>query len=98
MRTLNPVWEESFLFLVSNPDSDYLNLKVMDLKTESLLGEVNYNLSLLSNKNELQVLKEPVRLYNGNSESKLVWSLHLKVSIKQLVFTDQICCNFFKQY
>ncbi|XP_074035677.1 extended synaptotagmin-2 isoform X2 [Leptinotarsa decemlineata] len=79
MRTANPVWEESFIFLVGNPDSDYLNLKIIDSKTGTELNEINYNLSLLSNKDNLEVVKEPIRLESGRNDCKLIWSLHLKV-------------------
>ncbi|KAG5886715.1 hypothetical protein JTB14_030781 [Gonioctena quinquepunctata] len=79
MRTTNPVWEESFIFLVGNPDSDYLNLKIIDSKTETELNEINYNLSTLSSKENLKVEKEMVRLENGRNDCKLILSLHLKV-------------------
>lgn len=78
MRTINPVWEEGFIFFISNPDSDALDLKVLDAKTESELCLLNYNISNLSNKENLEILQQPFRLAKGTAESKLMWSLHLK--------------------
>lgn len=66
---------------MSNPDSDALDLKVVDAKTENELGSLCYNISNLSTKENLEILQQPFRFSKGTSESKIVWSLHLKVSI-----------------
>ncbi|XP_023313110.1 extended synaptotagmin-2-like isoform X2 [Anoplophora glabripennis] len=79
MRTINPVWEEGFIFFVSNPDSDALDLRIVDAKTESELCSLSYNISNLSNKENLEILQQPFRLGKGTPESKIVWSLHLKI-------------------
>ncbi|XP_057654404.1 extended synaptotagmin-2-like isoform X2 [Diorhabda carinulata] len=79
MRTVNPVWEEGFIFMVANPDSDYLNLKIFDAKTEAELTEVSYNVSGLCDKENLEIEKESLRLEFGRTDCKLIWSLHLKI-------------------
>ncbi|XP_028155501.2 extended synaptotagmin-3 isoform X1 [Diabrotica virgifera virgifera] len=79
MRTVNPVWEESFIFMLTNPDSDYLNLKIFDAKTEAELSEISYNISSICTKDNLEVEKEVLRLEYGKSDRKLIWSLHLKI-------------------
>ncbi|KAJ8920619.1 hypothetical protein NQ315_004758 [Exocentrus adspersus] len=79
MRTVNPVWEEGFIFLVSNPDSDALELRVTDAKSENELCSLCYNISNLSNKERLEIVQQPFTLTKGSLESKIVWSLHLRI-------------------
>ncbi|CAG9823458.1 unnamed protein product [Phaedon cochleariae] len=79
MRTVNPVWEEGFIFLVGNPDSDYLVLKIIDSKTEAELNEITYRIGQLSNEENLEITNESMRLESGKNDSKLIWSLHLKI-------------------
>ncbi|KAJ8965165.1 hypothetical protein NQ314_004308 [Rhamnusium bicolor] len=79
MRTVNPVWEEGFIFFVSNPDSESLDLKIVDTKTDQELCLLSYNISNLSNKENLEIVQQPFRLFKGTPDSKIEWSLHLKI-------------------
>ncbi|CAH1098442.1 unnamed protein product [Psylliodes chrysocephalus] len=79
MRTVSPVWEDSFIFMVSNPDSDYLNLKIFDAKTDAELNEISFNLSSLCDKENLEIEQEKLRLEYGRNECRLILSLHLKI-------------------
>ncbi|CAG9863139.1 unnamed protein product [Phyllotreta striolata] len=79
MRTIHPVWEDSFIFMVTNPDSEYLNLKIFDNKTDAELNDISYNLSSICEKENLEVEKESLRLESGRSECRLIISLHLKI-------------------
>lgn len=66
--------------MVSNPDSDYLNLKIFDAKTDAELNEISFNLSSLCDKENLEIEQEKLRLEYGRNECRLILSLHLKVN------------------
>lgn len=81
MRTSDPVWEEGFTFLVPNPNSDTLYLKVVDQKTSNELGQLDLNLSNLREKENLQYDRQPFTLLKTGAEyeSKIVVTLQLRV-------------------
>jgi Ca2+-dependent lipid-binding protein len=78
-RNIHPVWEQGFTFLVANPESDTLYLTIIDKKTSSELGRITYNISKLSKKTKMGVYKEPFSLLRSGPESKVVWSMQLKI-------------------
>ncbi|XP_015835626.1 extended synaptotagmin-like protein 2a isoform X1 [Tribolium castaneum] len=78
-RTIHPVWEQGFSFLVANPESDTLYLTIIDRKTTNELGQVTYNISKLAKKTKMEVYKEPFSLLKSGPESKVIWSMHLRV-------------------
>ncbi|XP_011062430.1 PREDICTED: LOW QUALITY PROTEIN: extended synaptotagmin-2 [Acromyrmex echinatior] len=43
-RSCDPVWEQGFTFLVSNPETGVLHIKIIDEKTAITIGEMSYNL------------------------------------------------------
>ncbi|XP_053564085.1 extended synaptotagmin-1 [Bombina bombina] len=45
-KSVNPVWDESFLFLIKNPNSEILNLQIRD-DNHSTLGTLSFPLSNL---------------------------------------------------
>ncbi|KAL3281901.1 hypothetical protein HHI36_005106 [Cryptolaemus montrouzieri] len=79
MRTPDPVWEEGFTFLVQNPNTDVLHLRIVDKKTGHDIGDLEYTLKNILSKENMEIHKEPFRLYKAGSDSKIIWSLHLKV-------------------
>lgn len=79
MRTDNPVWEQGFTFLVANPDSDTLYVKIVDQKTGQELGNLVYNLSSLADKKDLEVRQQPFGLSKSGPDSKVILSMHLRV-------------------
>lgn len=79
MRTIHPVWEQGFIFLVPNPESDSLYLTIIDQKTTNELGNITYNINKLSKKSKMEVYKEPFSLLKSGAESKVIWSMHLRV-------------------
>lgn len=79
MRTGDPVYEEGFTFLVSNPENVTLYITVRDQKTDTDLGQLIYQLSTLANKDNLNLDKQPFALLKGGPESKIILSMRLKV-------------------
>lgn len=79
MRSPDPVWEEGFLFLVTDPSNDTLHVKIMDKKTGHDIGQLDYPLKNLLLKEALEINKQPFKLNKSGPDSKLVWSLHLKI-------------------
>lgn len=79
MRTIHPVWEKPFIFFVSNPENDSLFLSVMDQKTQTEIGQLTFKLKNLCDKFNLEINKEPFSLLKAGPESKVTWSLRLRV-------------------
>lgn len=79
MRTYDPVWEQGFTFLVNNPESDSLFIKVFDQKTTREIGYLEYKLQSLFDKPNLQVDRQPYRLTKSGPDSKINLSLQLRV-------------------
>ncbi|KZC10058.1 PREDICTED: extended synaptotagmin-2 [Dufourea novaeangliae] len=79
LRSCDPVWEQGFTFLVSNPETGILHIKITDDKTTLLVGEMNYNISLLLGQNNLEVTQQPYDLQMGEADSKLILSMSLNI-------------------
>ncbi|GLH00862.1 Synaptotagmin 1 [Gryllus bimaculatus] len=57
-----PVFEQGFTFLVGNPESDTLDIRVINQKSGSELGQLIYNLTGLLEKDDLHVENQPFPL------------------------------------
>ncbi|CAG9766099.1 unnamed protein product [Ceutorhynchus assimilis] len=79
MRTIHPVWEQGFTFLVANPENDTFYLNIIDKKTNSEIGQFTFKIKSLANKTNLQIIKEPFSLVKSGPESKIVLSMHLRI-------------------
>ncbi|KRT81174.1 C2 domain containing protein [Oryctes borbonicus] len=79
MRTSDPVWEEGFTFLIRNPETDTVYVQINDQKTGSELGSLDVNLSSLSNKANLEIVKQPFTLSKSGPYSKIILSLRLRI-------------------
>ncbi|KAK9888894.1 hypothetical protein WA026_001115 [Henosepilachna vigintioctopunctata] len=79
LRNPDPVWEEGFTFLVQNPNIDIFHLRIVDKKTSHDIGDLEYPIKNLLNKENMEINKEPFRLHKAGSDSKIIWSLHLKI-------------------
>lgn len=79
LRSEDPVWEHGVSFLVRNPETDILTLKVVDPKAHLDLGEMNYNICNLLKKEGLQEIQQPFALKNAGPHTEIVVSLKLKV-------------------
>ncbi|XP_075219377.1 extended synaptotagmin-like protein 2 isoform X2 [Lycorma delicatula] len=78
-RTDCPVYEQGFTFLVNNPETDTLHVKIVDQKTQSELGKMSYNLSSLLDRESLQLQDQPLQLHKSGPDSKIILSLKLKI-------------------
>lgn len=76
-HTCDPVWEQGFLLPVRHPESDTLNLSIIDKSSETILGNMIYNLRNLLDMPELQVSKTVFFL---SDHGKIILSLQLRVS------------------
>ncbi|XP_059621381.1 extended synaptotagmin-2 isoform X2 [Phlebotomus argentipes] len=79
MRTDAPVWEQGFTFLVSNPENDSVQLRIMDQKTEKELGKLAYPLSSLLAKANMDVISEPFNLQKSGPIAKIILSMSLRI-------------------
>ncbi|XP_012275469.1 extended synaptotagmin-1 [Orussus abietinus] len=78
-RSCDPVWEHGFTFLVTNPETSVLHIKVWDEKSGTVIGTMSYNLSLVMRKDNLEVTQQPYNLQDAQSKSKLVLSMMLRI-------------------
>ncbi|XP_046825818.1 extended synaptotagmin-1 isoform X2 [Vespa crabro] len=79
LRSCDPVWEQGFTFLVSNPESSIMHIKIIDEKTIMIIGEMSYKISLLIEKDNLEVGQQPYDLQMAETDSKLVLSMSLSI-------------------
>ncbi|XP_015602160.1 extended synaptotagmin-2 isoform X2 [Cephus cinctus] len=79
LRSCDPVWEQGFTFLVSNPENDTLQIKIHDEKTSTIIGVMSFNLSLLLDKENLEIIQQPYTLQHASEEAKLVLSMALRI-------------------
>ncbi|XP_068081288.1 extended synaptotagmin-2 isoform X2 [Anabrus simplex] len=78
-RNADPVFEQGFTFLVANPESDTLDMRVMDQKTGSELGQLVYNMTSLLQKEDMQVESQPFPLTRAGPDTKVLLSMQLKI-------------------
>ncbi|XP_062528594.1 extended synaptotagmin-1 isoform X2 [Bombyx mori] len=79
LRTDDPVYEIGYSFLVQNPEIDTLDVKVLDQKTGSQLGQLFYSISALLKEKDLTMLTQPLMLQKSGPESKIILSLQLRI-------------------
>ncbi|XP_074035652.1 LOW QUALITY PROTEIN: extended synaptotagmin-2 [Leptinotarsa decemlineata] len=75
-HTVDPVWEQGFSLLVANPDSDSLNLSIVDKNSDSKLDQLVYSIKNLFDFPDLQISKEEFPLTNSG---KIILSLQLRI-------------------
>ncbi|XP_076667035.1 extended synaptotagmin-like protein 2 isoform X2 [Andrena cerasifolii] len=79
LRSCDPVWEQGFTFLVSNPETGILHIKITDEKTGLVVGELSYNISLLLGQNNFEIAQQPYDLQMAEADSKLILSMSLNI-------------------
>ncbi|XP_041974230.1 NAD(P) transhydrogenase, mitochondrial [Aricia agestis] len=79
LRTDSPVYEIGYSFLVQNPEIDVLDIKVLDQKTGSQLGQLTYGITALLRQNALAMFNQPISLQKSGPESKIIIALQLKI-------------------
>uniref|UniRef100_A0A1B6M122 Extended synaptotagmin-like protein 2a n=1 Tax=Graphocephala atropunctata TaxID=36148 RepID=A0A1B6M122_9HEMI len=78
-RTDCPVYERGFTFLVNNPETDTLHIRVVDQKSTSDLGRLSFNLSQLLEADRLELDDQPLALMKSGPNSKVLLSMKLKI-------------------
>ncbi|XP_065577720.1 extended synaptotagmin-2-like isoform X1 [Artemia franciscana] len=81
-RSCDPVFEQAFSFLVCNPESDDLYIKVMDQKTNTEIGRAKIVLVSLLNERDLTLSRQPLPLKNSGPDSKVVISVQLRIMVQ----------------
>ncbi|CAH2099809.1 unnamed protein product [Euphydryas editha] len=79
MRTDSPVYEIGYSFLVQNPEIDVIEIRVLDQKTGSQLGQLCYAISSLLKQKDLTMLNQPMNLQKSGPESKIILAAQLKI-------------------
>jgi C2 domain len=79
MRTDSPVWEQGYTFLVSNPENDTLQLRIVDQKTTNEIGKFTYIIAHLMEKKNMELINQPFQLQKSGPESKIVMALALRI-------------------
>ncbi|XP_066603635.1 extended synaptotagmin-2 isoform X2 [Prorops nasuta] len=79
LRSCDPVWEKGFTFLVSNPETGVLHIKLTDEKTGLIVGEMHFNITTLMEKKNLEIARQPYDLQKADRESRIVMSLSLSI-------------------
>ncbi|KAJ9585516.1 hypothetical protein L9F63_002717, partial [Diploptera punctata] len=72
-------YAQDFTFLINNPDSDTLHIKIIDQKSTQEIGYFVYNLISLIEKLDLQVDSQPYRLTKSGPDSKINLSLQMRI-------------------
>ena len=78
----NPVYEQSFVLLVNNPEVDDFYVKVYDERSKATLGQLRLNLADLVKREGMEYFNQPFKLKNNGTDSTV--TLHL-----QLFFTKK---------
>ncbi|XP_045760573.1 extended synaptotagmin-1 isoform X3 [Maniola jurtina] len=89
MRTDSPVYEIGYSFLVQNPEIDVMEIKVMDQKTGSQLGQLTFGISSLLKQNNLTMVNQPMNLQKSGPESKIILGLQLKI-LKEAIKEEDV--------
>lgn len=77
-KTTDPVFEETLHFLVRNPLTDTLLIKLMDRKTSLELGAMKQPLDLVFGRQGMMIEKQNFTL-NTRSEAKVVLDMQLRI-------------------
>uniref|UniRef100_A0A1E1XM43 Putative ca2+-dependent phospholipid-binding protein synaptotagmin n=1 Tax=Amblyomma sculptum TaxID=1581419 RepID=A0A1E1XM43_AMBSC len=78
--TNDPVWEENFYLLLSNPEVQEMEVKVMDNKCGQVLGHLSFRLSRLLKEEGLKI-DEPLILLGTGHQAKLLITLQLRILV-----------------
>lgn len=78
-RTDCPVYERGFTFLVNNPETDTLHIKLTCQKTNNELGRLSFNLSQLLEAERMELDDQPLALTKSGPDSKVLLSMKLKI-------------------
>ena len=76
----DPVFEQGFVFLIVNPHSDDLQIKVLDTgHKNSIIGTVVVRMSDLFNQTNLELATQPLPLHSGGPHATITLGANLRV-------------------
>lgn len=78
-KQIDPVWEEGFIFLVPNPEDDYVVYKLFNEKEEKIIGSVIYSIDTLFHEDDFTVHKKIFKLSQCETDSEIYISMNLKI-------------------
>jgi len=87
-KTTDPVYEETFYFLVHNPLTDTLLLKMMDRKSGIELGALKQSLDILFSRPKMTLEKQNLSLNNLRSETKATLDMKIQI-LKSGAWTEE---------
>ncbi|XP_051984514.1 extended synaptotagmin-2-B isoform X2 [Xyrauchen texanus] len=88
-KTLEPVWEEAFTFLIHNPKSQELEVEVKDEKHECSLGMFSLPLSKLLQEDQMTISQRfPLKNSGPNATLKMKMALRV-LCLEKLAVSDQ---------
>lgn len=93
MRTDSPVWEQGYTFLIANPENDTVQLRIVDQKTGSDLGQYTYLLSGLLAQPGMQVAQQPYQLQKSGANSRIEMSLRMRILKRAPSAEDQLAAD-----
>ncbi|GFR28457.1 extended synaptotagmin-2 [Trichonephila clavata] len=76
----DPIWEETFRFLLHNPEIQDLTVEVTDTKSNKPIGMTRVHLCRLLREKEMQ-LEEPFQLLGAGPNSKILMTLQLRILV-----------------
>ncbi|KAG8201171.1 hypothetical protein JTE90_028830 [Oedothorax gibbosus] len=76
----HPIWEETFRFLLHNPEIQDLTVEVSDTKSNKPLGMTRVHLCRLLREKDMQ-LEEPFQLLGAGPNSKIIMTLQLRILV-----------------
>ncbi|XP_051552773.1 extended synaptotagmin-2-like isoform X2 [Myxocyprinus asiaticus] len=88
-KTIEPVWEEAFTFLIHNPKSQELEVEVKDEKHECSLGMFSLPLSKLLQEDQMTISQRfPLKNSGPNATLKMKMALRV-LCLEKLAVSDQ---------
>lgn len=81
--------EQGFTFLVSNPENDTLQLKLIDQKTTNVIGQFTYIIAHLMETKNMEIISQPFQLQKSGPESKIIMALSLRVLKRAEAVVDE---------
>lgn len=78
-QSSSPVFEKGFTFMVINPKTALLEMKVVDKKSGNELGEISYKIDKIKELPNLELKLQPFGLKKLGPDSALLCSMKLRV-------------------
>lgn len=78
-KTCHPLYQQSFVFLVSNLEQQVLRIEAIDSQNKKLLGEMDFQLKKLIEESDLELIQQTMYLRLGPHSASIVLSLRLRI-------------------